>query len=262
MPSAQAVVFMDLLGFADLTEGSPLPAHAFADTFDIESLKALRRDMVMKKTVWLDAFGGELMVAFRLFHHIVDSSRTAGVVTKPLTLLSFSDSACLVTESKFDIFRLVTHLMREFVRNLLPVRMGVGVGDFIPVRFRADWSLAEGTYGSQFVGTGLVRAYAAEHNGGKGLRIFLHPSTHDFITQGWIGAIPYLELPTHEQSEYADYELNYLTGVVSKDQELWEHVRIMHSHAPAKAQAHYTSTIAAIDRMRVKLGQPAFKKSV
>ena len=70
-------------------------------------------------------------------------------------------------------------LMRRLVKDEVPVRMGIGQGTFLVLRFRADVSLTIGEYAAQFLGTAVVRAHMAEKCGLKGMRVLLHPSVFD-----------------------------------------------------------------------------------
>lgn len=56
------------------------------------------------------------------------------------------------------------------------MRAGIAYGTFAAVRFRSDVTLDGSDHAAHFLGTGVVRAHAAETCGIKGIRILLHPS--------------------------------------------------------------------------------------
>ena len=70
--------------------------------------------------------------------------------------------------------------MREFIKASVPVRMGLGKGTFYSFGYSTDTGADSMLVSkSRFIGTAVVRAHAAERCGGKGLRIFVHPTVSD-----------------------------------------------------------------------------------
>jgi hypothetical protein len=65
--------------------------------------------------------------------------------------------------------------MFELVTSEVPVRMGFAKGSYRMLRFLTDSSAHVSFHMSQFLRTGVVRAYQTERCGFPGLRILLHP---------------------------------------------------------------------------------------
>jgi len=93
-----------------------------------------------------------------------------------LKAMLFSDCAFLEFGNSIRTALVATALIRDFVKARVPVRMGIGRGTFYPFKFSTEVSGATVLARSLFVGTAVVRAHAAEQCGGKGIRIFVHPS--------------------------------------------------------------------------------------
>ena len=154
----------------------------------------------------------------------------------------------------------------------VPVRMGIAYGTFHRVRFRADTTEDVGIYTSQFYGTGAMRAYKTEHNAGKGMRVFIHPSAEPHVVRQDTHPFPvkFLELP--EPSEHARFEMDYLfrsgekyydhfeAKAEPKDLALWEAVTKMRAEAPRTPaiQVQYDQTLEALNRMRAVQGRPLY----
>src|SRR5262249_44862677 len=60
-------------------------------------------------------------------------------------------------------------------------RIGLAHGSFRALRFANDTSDHVAVHMSQFLGTGIVRAYKTERCGLSGLRILLHPNLEPFV---------------------------------------------------------------------------------
>src|SRR5262249_46141923 len=126
----------------------------------------------------------------------------------PDDLLLFSDCAFLTHDSLLDAAVSSTILMRKLLSLQVPVRIGLGFGTWHLQRFLIDSSKSQTVTQTLFYGTGVVRANRAEKHGGKGCRIFVHPS----ITEAALADIrtKVRVLPTPEGSKDAPVELNYL----------------------------------------------------
>lgn len=89
---------------------------------------------------------------------------------------SFSDCAYLVYSTPLGISLAAAVAMRMFYRSCVPVRGGIGYGNFGKDRviqiFRKNHVSTE----SFFFGSALARAHVAESCGLKGLRVFIHES--------------------------------------------------------------------------------------
>ena len=135
---------------------------------------------------------------------------------------------------------------------MLPVRLGVGYGSFVTHRFAYESTQHSQIISSQFLGTGVTNAYAAERTEKKGMRIFLHESlvkaTRDDNPRRkrFIGL--YQSAVTHEYSyvlENQDSDPNQADDVIART------LTQMHLAASkhVRVQRHYNATRAAIDIM-------------
>src|SRR5437588_10941089 len=71
--------------------------------------------------------------------------------------------------------------MFDLVTSEIPVRMGIARGSYRILRFLTDSSAHVTFHMSQFLGTGIVRAYQTERCGLPGLRILLHPNLEPLL---------------------------------------------------------------------------------
>lgn len=151
--------------------------------------------------------------------------------------------------------------MRDLIRFGVLVRMGVSTGTFRAVRLATD--VAEGLrrHSSQFLGTGVVRAYRAESCGLKGMRIFVHPDAQ--LMEDYPGELVSVAASAgyNDRRTSVERELNYLhphppwipqadgTKRPSDYAALRAAVAEMGRYAPKAAQIHYAETLAALGRM-------------
>jgi hypothetical protein len=134
---------------------------------------------------------------------------------------------------------------------------GIGRGTFYPLTVSTENSASVLVSRSRFVGTAVINAHAAEQCGGKGLRIFVHPSATSDL-QKFNGRINLLTLRTPFPS--AALELDYLyepTPALSTpsadtlDRELFAAVKEMKDPtAPFHVRRQYTETLNAMNAMR------------
>jgi len=149
--------------------------------------------------------------------------------------------------------------MRQFQGERVPVRMGIGRGTFYAFGFSTDISGSTTISRSQFAGTAVINAYAAECSGGKGMRVFVHPSLEPeqhLIEQ----RVKMLRLP--KPHDNATWELDYLfetrpaqaqPPADESDKELFEAVASMNDpKAEVKVHRQYVETYKALNRMRQK----------
>jgi hypothetical protein len=135
--------------------------------------------------------------------------------------------------------------------------MGIGRGTFYVFGFSTDLSDSTTITRSLFAGTAAVHAYAAERSGGKGMRIFVHPSLghkRDLIAQG----VKVLTLP--KPNDAATWELDYLyetrpaqeqPPAAESDLELFKAVKSMKNpKAEIKVRRQYIETHKALNQMR------------
>ena len=255
------VVFADILGFADLVlELEPrvgIIDYAYYSATGIEELH--------------EELGGRtedpLTSAFVCFHRLLDLHIETLMRADPIESVVFSDAAYVAFRDPGVASEFAVRLMRDLIRFRVPARMGISTGTFRAVRLATD--VAEGLrrHSSQFLGTGVVRAYRAESCGLKGMRIFVHPDAQ--LTGDYPGEL----VSVSPSSGYADrrtqvnHEVNYLhphppwiaqADVVKQPSDyeaLREAIADMGRHAPEAAQIHYAETLAALDRMDA-IGRP------
>lgn len=173
------------------------------------------------------------------------------------TLIVFSDSVILASTSH-HLADYARWLMQRCIVEGVAVRMGLGVGAFVVGRFASEITGRRRVFASQFLGSGVVRAYWAESAGVKGIRILLHPSAADALAAVKRAnqlQLRTLALPSSEASGKATHELSYILQPDERDDEVlpFESVRVhierLRGMAPAKVRDHYAATAAALERM-------------
>lgn len=256
-PENQAVLFIDLLGFSSLLEKNELDKkaiiqshHPLAGTID-EILS--RRD-------------NPLTHAFTSFHFNLKWAIELAQMKYPITAITFSDSAFIAMETLTQVAGVAAYLLRRMISAGVPARGGIGYGEFAAVRFKSDISETSGDHAAHFLGTGVVRANAAESCGIKGTRILFHPSAVEHARRhesaliggegdGLIGCAPD-ELRNRQNVEF---ELNFWNYNSTDERHAWHRIQEMWNAAPDREKIHYEATAAAIDRMRVSRGHPAIR---
>jgi hypothetical protein len=242
------VVFADLLGFAALTEQHDVceddfEAHDRPETD--EFLAASLEDSCA------------LVQTYIRFQVAVQSAVTyAHAAGDRATSVTFSDSAFVATETFATAKTLAIALMTKLLPHGIMLRVGIAQGSFVAVRFRADVSLGSGEHSAQFLGSGVVRAYAtAEKSRLKGARILIHPSAATTI-ESQSGRF-FQPLPIGEDEQVnpvgVTHEISYLGR---DDRDLYRGVQRAHRKAPATVLDHYEATYRAMNRMRALLNRP------
>jgi hypothetical protein len=251
------VVFADILGFADLV----LELESRIGVIDYAYYSATGIEKLHEE------LGGTtedpLTSAFICFHRLLDLHIEHLMRADPIESVVFSDAAYVAFRDPGTASEFAVRLMRDLIRFGVPARMGVSTGTFRAVRLATDVSEGLRRHSSQFLGTGVVRAYRAESCGLKGMRIFLHPDAQ--LTEDYPGEL----VSVADSAGYADRripvqrELNYLHPYPpwipqengAKRRSDYEALRAavaeMGRHAPNAAQIHYEETLAALGRMDV-----------
>lgn len=254
----QVVLFVDMLGFASLIEKTPDAVGKLEPIFQpLTTLEAVRTNIRL---------GDEepLVEQFTQFH-IALEKRIRAKVNKDITAITFSDSAFIHLPKPGMAITFARSLMRDLVKKRVPTRMGIGCGSFAPLRFFSDSTRAARIHTTQFLGTAVVRAHAAEQSGIKGLRILVHPSVMDVLRDE--EAASWLSLA--EGNENACAEVNYLyfsggdtqngRAAIQNRYDLYrDYVDSMRGEAPENKKHYYSNTMAAYVRMRdhmLKLGK-------
>jgi hypothetical protein len=242
----RTLLYVDMMGFAALTEKYPnsfvewkSDDHRFQGTSSSEtSNQFMRFNRILESAV---------------FHYSLNGTMRA---------MLFSDCAFLEFDNSLLCALATTELMRSFILERIPVRMGIGRGTFNPVKFSTDLTNSTIVTRSLFFGTAVVRAHAAERCNEPGLRIFMHSSVEPDLNlvQCRIRALPLTD------NDEAKWELDFLyeprpaheqPSVDQKDRELFAAVAEMSKLTmPERAKRHYTETITAMNRMRTQNNRP------
>jgi hypothetical protein len=248
------VLFLDMLGLKALfnEEGS-----------DIEGLEPIVRSA--------NEFGRSpapnlLAERFINFHRCLNLAGDRATKQGAGTMIIFSDSAFLQVDSPSYMLSCATKLMESFIRDGVPVRMGIARGSFRALRF--DTREADNTtyHTSQFLGTAVWKAHAAESCGAKGLRVFVDSSFEPCLDNS---ASNPQRLPLPRTCNGVGAEFNYLHhfyAIASSekasdaviDELLLSNLKGMAIETEGDAREQYTETLRAWNRMRAQIGRPAF----
>jgi hypothetical protein len=254
----RVVLFIDILGFATLTEQHSL---------DFETIR--RRQNVL--TIFEEAFAkpNPLTHAFTQFHHTMKWAIEHAQMKHPLTAITFSDSAFIATMSLSECVAIAIYIMQSLLRSRVPARAGIAFGGFSTIRFKSDITGEWGDHSLHFLGTGVVRSSAAERCGVKGLRILLHPtaaallqrSSGELSNKSNVTAISCSpdEIANPANSSGIQYEIDYWQFNPTAEADAWRALQDMWSSAPQRETRHYEATAQAINRMRVSRGQPSIE---
>src|SRR5712692_6223950 len=119
----------------------------------------------------------------------------------------FSDCGFVVFDDWVQVKFFAPELMRGFIKAKVPVRMGLAYGSCNTVRFTSDTIDTFRLTRAIFYGTGVIRSTLAEKRGGKGCRIFVHPSAGNSLQEPNSFA---MLLPIQAPTSDAGWELSYL----------------------------------------------------
>jgi hypothetical protein len=242
------VLFADLLGFAALTEG-----HEVSEE-DFEVHDRPETDEFLTASLENSCPLVQTYVRFQVA--VQNAVKFAHASGKHATSVTFSDSAFVATENLDTASTLAVSLMRKLLPYSVMLRVGIAQGSFVPIRFRADVSLGSGEHSAQFLGTGVVRAYAtAEKSRVKGARILIHPSAAELIESPPGRLFQPLRIGDDEQGNPVGvtHEVSYLG---QRDRDLYRGVQRAHRGAPEAVLEHYVATYRAMNRMRAFLHRP------
>lgn len=257
----KVVLFVDILGFATLTESYPIdidhlaPVRLLADNMDLDSMIAAQRNQLTR--------------TFTTFHFSLGSALDFVKMKHPFTAITFSDSAFIATNYAYEAANIATDLLHSLLPQKIPVRMGIAYGSFAALRFKSDIVSDGGDHAAQFLGTAIVRAHAAETCGIKGLRILLHPSVlpllndkgHNPKISGILHPINALECSDMERTNKVgvNREINYWNLSPTKEAKAWHALQDMWNESPQSEVKHYEATAEAINRMRITQGHEPIK---
>lgn len=231
------VLFVDMLGFADLVEQEGDELNELSPVFSSIEL--------------YDPLPSESLLGYRFmnFHQCVNRARERLQVLGNGTGIVFSDSAFFRMDDLKEAIGFARELMFDFVTSEVPVRMGLARGSYRMLRFVADSSDQVLFHMSQFLGTGVVRAHKTETCGLPGLRILLHPNLEDLLDRESLRIVPVT--PVEKMSLEVRFEVNYLdpkpdhSGPNFDDCLQFDCLRTMAGDTERKSQYHYLETFSA-----------------
>jgi hypothetical protein len=251
----RTLIFVDMLGFAELTRRNPTRVlewgpdqHGFTGSGTTELQSRVVR-----------------------FHHLVDSVLSSQTGCGGVSAQVFSDCAYIDVTTSLRALHVAADLMRASIMLDVPVRVGLGRGTYYSFKYSVENTGTDVVTKALFAGTAVVNAYSAEQCGGKGCRIFVHPSVESDLDTSRSDH-PLVPLP-HELKGEIKTEVCYLPQevhvyemdprenretTVDQDLLLIRHVRQMMEQSEPMDDAvrlQYTETLAAIDRMRQRLSR-------
>jgi hypothetical protein len=244
------ILFVDMLGFASLVEQEGDELNELNPVFTGVELYS--------------PSPAESLLGYRFInsHRCLNQARLRLQEMATGTAIVFSDSAFFRVDTLENAIHLARTLMCEFVTSQIPVRMGLARGSYRMLRFLTDSSDRVAFHMSQFLGTGIVRAYQTERCGIPGLRILLHPHLEPLLDREAMRIIP--AKPGEKMRVDVRSEVNYLEaddnslGPDFQDCILFDSLRWMTDLADQQFQHHYTETFSAWNTMRAQFGRAPY----
>jgi hypothetical protein len=228
----RAVLYIDLLGFAALVE-SRGEQFVFDGGVRFGSI-APACDPVTNR--------------LSLFHKVLECKIAA---EQPNYAMVFSDCSFTAFYTTAACARFAAALMREFLIARVPVRMGLGFGTFQSGGTSTAVNGRSTVVRSNFAGTSVVRAVAAESCGAKGMRIFADASFSDAHLRTDAESQQHRLIRMPNQCKAVFFELDYLSHAAGElINSCAAAVREMSREALPEYQNHYSETLAAFSRMR------------
>ena len=244
------ILFVDMLGFGSLVEQEGDQLSALNPVFTgVELYSPSPADSL-------------LGYRFINFHRCLNQARVRLQELGAGTAIVFSDSAFLRMSTLENAIHVARSLMFELVTSEIPARMGIARGSYRMLRFLTDSSDNVAFHMSQFLGTGIVRAYQTEKCGIPGLRILLHPDLEPLLDKAAMRIIP--ATPGEGMRLDVRSEVNYLeadddhVGPDYQDCLQFDSLRWMAGVAPERFQYHYLKTFEAWNVMRTQFGRAPY----
>lgn len=244
------ILFVDMLGFAALVEEEGDELNELGPIFTGVELYSPSPT--------------ESLLGYRFinFHRCLNQARVRLQEIGTGTAIVFSDSAFFRIDRLEDAVYLARTLMFELVVSDVPVRMGLARGSYRMLRFLTDSSAHVSFHMSQFLGTGIVRAYQAERCGVPGLRILLHPNLEPLLDKEALRIIhvkpsEMMRLKVQSEVNYLDAEDDPL-GSDFDDCIQFDCLRAMAGLTEEPLQYHYIETFNAWNAMRAQLGRAPY----
>jgi hypothetical protein len=247
------VLFADMLGFAALVEAAPEAIDSLTPTFAPHEPMTL----LYRGTGDTGPPPAELLKRrFAGFHSILED-HVRRFMGDGIASVVFSDSAFIQLDSVSNLGVLAGSLMRSLLAEGVPVRMGMACGTFRALRFSYDNTPLSRMHASQFLGTGVVRAHAAEQSGVQAMKILLHPSVVPHVSEVTFGDWVLKTLPIDPATSTASHELNYVTPrydssaqkIITDVTAITRSVEKMMRTASPDKRGYYQNTLAALARM-------------
>jgi len=244
------ILFADMLGFAALVEREGDELNELNPIFTGVELYS--------------PSPAESLLGYRFinFHRCLNQARLRLQEMGAGTAIVFSDSAFFRIETLDNAIHIARTLMFELVTSETPVRMGLARGSYRMLRFLTDSSAHVSFHMSQFLGTGIVRAYQTEHCGVPGLRILLHTDLEPLLDKKALRIVPVK--PSEKMRLNVKSEVNYLDATdnhLGKDFEdciPFDCLRCMMGVTDEPLQYHYVETFNAWNIMRAQLGRAPY----
>lgn len=244
------ILFVDMLGFGSLVEQEGEELNELNPIFTGVELYAPSR--------------ADSLLGYRFinFHRCLNQARVRLQEIGSGTAIVFSDSAFFRVNTLENAIHVAKTLMFELVTSDIPVRMGIARGSYRMLRFLTDSSDHVAFHMSQFLGTGIVRAYQTERCGIPGLRILLHPDLEPLLDREAMRIIP--AIPSEKMRLPVQSEVNYLEaadnslGPDFQDCIQFDSLCWMTGIADQQFQYHYLKTFDAWNAMRAQLGRPPY----
>lgn len=244
------ILFVDMLGFGSLVEQKGDELNDLNPVFTGVELYS--------------PSPAESLLGYRFinFHRCLNQARVRLQEIGTGTAIVFSDSAFFRMTTLEDALSVARSLMFELVTSDIPVRMGVACGSYRMLRFLTDSSDNVAFHMSQFLGTGVVRAYQAERCGIPGLRILLHPGLEPLLDKEAMRIVPAapgerMRLDVRSEVNYLEADENSL-GPDYQDCIQFDSLRWMRGVADQQFQYHYLKTFEAWNVMRAQFGRQPY----
>lgn len=244
------MIFVDMLGFADLVE---------REGDELSELNPIFTGVELYSPSPASSLLG---YRFINFHRCLQTARTNMQEGRCGTAIVFSDSAFFALDTIDKTIELARSLMYSLVVSDVPVRMGIAHGSFRGLRFNSDTSDQTAVHMSQFLGTGVVRAYKTERCGLPGLRALIHPTlesvldkvSHRIVT---VGDSVLRHPDVQAEVNYLDTDPQH-SGPDYEDVILFDCVRNLELDADGAFAYHYKATFDALNVMRAQFGSSPY----
>ncbi len=244
------ILYVDILGFAALVEKEGDELNELSPVFTGVELYS--------------PSPAESLLGYRFinFHRCLNQARVRLQELGTGTAIVFSDSAFLRIDGIENAINIARTLMFELVMSEVPARMGLARGTYRMLRFLTDSSAQVSFHMSQFLGTGVVRAYQTERCGVPGLRILLHPDLEPLLDKDALRIIPLK--PSEKMRLNVLSEVNYLdptddrSGPDYDDCLQFDCLRYTTVVTDDPFQYHYIETYNAWNVMRAQIGRPPY----